>query len=211
MQRLIAPILYAFLSLLFVANAKANLIINGSFEDNQIQNGTWKLFSDQQLSGWRGNNMEIWNNFGAINMFDGNQLLELNSQLYKGQFTGISQSFATEIGQTYDISFAYRARHSNSESFNMRLDSGLGELFSKDFDDHVTGKWATYHGQFIATDTITTLHFNPLIPIRSTVGNLIDNIVVEKRSSTVVAEPQMLLMLALGLVLLTVVIRRRYA
>jgi hypothetical protein len=57
----------------------ANLIVNGSFEDNNVKSGKWSWFTADKVNGWDGSNIEIWDNLLSINAFDGSQIAELNS------------------------------------------------------------------------------------------------------------------------------------
>lgn len=40
-----------------------NLILNGSFENNDIKSNSWKVFIVGIVDGWSGINMELWDNF----------------------------------------------------------------------------------------------------------------------------------------------------
>lgn len=164
-------ILAAVAGLVFAGSAHANLIVNGSFEDNQVANGGWSYFSAASVNGWEGSNIEIWHNMG-VTAPDGAQIAELNAHPYTGNIFSIYQNFATVVGQLYDVSFFYRARSSANESFNFSVGS-----ISTLVNDHVTNKWNTYSNSFVATSAITELRFTSVDA--STVGNLLDGVVVK--------------------------------
>ncbi|MFC3093524.1 PEP-CTERM sorting domain-containing protein [Alteromonas sediminis] len=159
--------------------ASANLIINGSFEDNDVQQGKWKWFYAEDVNGWNGSTIEIWDNFKGIDATEGNQFAELNAHSNGKKQFGIFQTFQTNVGQTYDVSFAYRARQSNKEAFEIGLsDSNDVSFFNQIMDDHIVGEWSFFKGSFVSTTSTTSLWFSTVNPYSGTVGNFIDNISV---------------------------------
>lgn len=172
------------------ANA-ANLIVNGGFEDpvlsttvgNRDSNthSDWNYFDSSAVTGWDGYNIEIWNssNMGTVG-YEGVQHAELNSHP-AGDYN-LYQGFTTVVGQTYQISFAYMARSSSDESFEVGIvndtaDFGVSSVFAETLDDHVTGQWSTYTGTFIATSDYSIIYFKALTPT-GTVGNFLDDVAV---------------------------------
>lgn len=92
----------------------ANLITNGSFENNGsdlfANYGTWQTYNS--INGWSnsGNKVEIQNNgiFGAASVAaDGTKWLELDSY---GSYSITSQSISAVAGTAYTVSFAYAGR-----------------------------------------------------------------------------------------------------
>lgn len=181
------------------AVASANLIVNGSFEDNDVAAGTWQYFSAGAVNGWDGSNIEIWDSMNGVTAADGRQHAELNAHPYTGSEFSIYQTFATVVGQVYDVSFFYRARASDNEAFRFTVGS-IDTLIN----DHVTTKWNQYVNAFTATATTTTLRFTSVVPSADTVGNFLDGVVVNQR----VPEPAGYALLALGLVGLGMARRR---
>jgi len=179
--------------------ASANLIVNGSFEDNDVQQGKWKWFYADDVNGWNGSNIEIWDNFNGIDATEGNQFAELNSHANgKNQF-GIFQSFQTDIGRTYDVSFAYRARKSNKEAFEVGLSDSVDvPIFSQIVDDHTVGEWSFFTGSFVSRSTTTSLWFSTIFPYRGTVGNFIDDIKVTAVSEVPAPSVWILTIIGLG-------------
>ena len=175
------------LGLVLAASANANLIVNGSFEDNDVAEGTWQYFAADDVNGWDGSNIEIWDGLHGVASAVGEQHAELNAHPYAGEFS-IFQNFATVIGQSYDVSFFYSARQSNAESFAYSVGSLMGEL-----TDHVVGRWSQFQGSFIASSETSQIRFTAIT--NGTVGNFLDGVVV----TASVPEPGSLVLFALGL------------
>lgn len=192
MSKLIAiRILGVLAGLLLATGAQANLIVNGGFEDNNVAAGNWAYFSSSSVNGWDGDNIEIWDNFGGVVAPEGTQHAELNAHPFDGTVFSVFQSFATVIGQTYDVSFFYSARSSSNEQFSFSAGSLAAIL-----NDHVVGSWKQYTGSFVATGTSSTVTFTSYD--NSTGGNFLDDVVVTARANVVESNP--ILMLFIGLV-----------
>lgn len=103
-------------ALAFAGAAQAsNIVVNGSFENPAIANGTY-IFTDD-LFGWTigGDKMvEVRNNVAGA-AYDGNNYVELDSDVGN---MGIWQTLTTVIGQAYQISFAYAPRMNQPASTN---------------------------------------------------------------------------------------------
>jgi len=171
-------------ALFFSANTQANLIENGSFETPDIDtvigergstSATWQFYNSEDVDGFSGSNVEIWNSgFLGVEAWEGGQFMELNSHGNSvGAFT-VYQSFDTVIGQSYEFSFAYRARRNNNEAFNVNLGGSNSSLLDTTFSDHETGFWSTFTSFFTAEEEQTTLRFTAITPTSRTVGNFID-------------------------------------
>lgn len=152
--------------------AQANLITNGSFEDNSVSKGNWSWFTAAQVNGWEGSNIEIWNNFGGVTAYDGNQFIELNAHGNNQGAWSIYQPFATVVGQRYQLSFVYRARASANEQFKVSVANLLQTINNSDKKN-----WTMFSGSFIAQSTTSVLTFTSLT--NGTIGNFIDNVRVE--------------------------------
>ncbi|PUA29152.1 MAG: hypothetical protein B0W54_00640 [Cellvibrio sp. 79] len=184
-------VLGALAGLLLALNAQANLIVNGGFEDNNVAAGNWAYFPSSSVNGWDGDNIEIWDSFGGVVAPEGTQHAELNAHPFDGTVFSIYQSFATVIGQTYDVSFFYSARENNNEQFSFSAGT-LAVLLN----DHVVGSWKQYTGSFVATATTSAITFTSYD--NSTVGNFLDDVVVTTR--THVDESGALVMMMIGLI-----------
>jgi hypothetical protein len=128
-----------------------------------------------------------------VNDYKGNQFAELNAHPDMDGPFGIYQEIDTDIGQTYDLSFAYRARQNTSESFMLSLIAD-GIATDWDLNDHVTGSWSIFAGNFTATSLITTVKFTSVSP-DGTIGNFLDDVKVTAK----VPEPATLALMGLGL------------
>jgi hypothetical protein len=180
---------------LLCVGANANLIVNGGFEDNTVAAGNWAYFSSTNVNGWDGDNIEIWNQFGGVVAPEGNQHAELNAHPFDGTVFSIYQSFATVIGQTYDVSFFYSARVDSNEQFSFSAGTLAAIL-----NDHVVGSWKQYTGSFVANSVLSTITFTTYDA--GTLGNFLDDVVVTAKASVVESSPLVLLLIGFaGLVL----------
>ncbi len=160
--------------LLFSTTANANLIENGGFENPENVND-WTAYTS--VPGWEGSKVEIWKSgFNNVVSYEGVQHAELNSE-GSAPFT-IYQEFSTEIGQTYQVDFAYRARDNSEESFLFGIVEDINDIGNGDlFNDHVVGTWSTFTGTFTANSSTSYIFFKSVSP-DGTVGNFIDGVSV---------------------------------
>jgi len=198
MTALKAKCVALFAGLLLVGSAHANLIVNGGFEDNVIADGNWNWFPSSSVNGWEGSNIEIWHNLFGIASAEGQQHAELNADGGNSGVWSIFQKFATVVGQSYDVSFAYRARES-SDLFNFTVGS-----INSNFTNSDTTQWKIFSSSFVATSTLTTLTFTSLNA--GTLGNLLDDVKVNARVN--VSESGTLALFAIGLLGLGLVRRK---
>lgn len=167
---------FALALLLASGFAQASLIVNGSFEDDNIRANSWKAFSAGTVTGWEGSNMELWDNFRKFIAYDGDQYAELNAGGENGAYS-IFQSVSTIQGAVYDVSFAYAARSSTNESFLFEvIDASNQTLFSQIIDDHAVKMWSVFETSVTALSEITLFRFTSISG--GTVGNLVDAITV---------------------------------
>lgn len=191
-------------TLLFSPIASANLLTNGSFEQELVlgeAGGGWGFFSPADIDGWSSetNNIEIWNSgFNGVDAADGNQFAELNAHPETGNAFTLFQDIITTIGDSYELTFAYRAR-SGQESFSV----GAGNLMDTVANTN-TGSWTVYSALFTASEATTRLMFTSVDPETDTLGNFLDNVSVNR-----VPEPGTLALLGLGLAGLGISRRRR--
>ncbi len=152
-------------------SSHAGLIVNGDFEANTVNAGSWSWLPSSQIEGWQGSNMEIWHDMNGVQAVSGQHFIELNAHGNNQGAWSIFQSFATDIGQQYQLSFYYRARNNINEQFEL----SLGDT-SWLFDDHTTQGWAHYNNYFVAESSSMTLRFTSLN--QGTMGNLLDAVQV---------------------------------
>ncbi|GAA3961607.1 PEP-CTERM sorting domain-containing protein [Allohahella marinimesophila] len=181
-------------SIAMAATASANLIQNGGFEQPDVKAGTWKYFSASTVDGWNGSNIEVWDAFNGVTAYEGAQHAELNAHPSHGGAFSIFQGFDTTVGASYDLSFAYRARQSNNESFSAEV-AGINWIL----DDHTTSGWSLFSGSFLATSAFTTLTFTSIFPETGTVGNFLDDVQVTPSVAASVPAPASLALVAFGL------------
>ena len=191
-------------SLFIAAPASANLIVNGSFEDPDVASGAWQAFDASAVAGWDGSRIEIWDNFNSETAYQGDQFAELNSDPGTGTAFSIFQDIATDIGQTYDMSFAYQARRSDNEEFEFSVTPDGGVAMSWLLSDHTTNGWSVFSDSFVATAINTRIMFTSVVPETGTVGNFLDDVKV----TVAVPEPGTLALFSLGLLGLGMARRR---
>jgi hypothetical protein len=204
-MRKVAAVFLALMSICGVSHA--NLIVNGSFENNDIPNNSWRPFNAGTVDGWSGTNMELWDQFQRFKAFDGRQYAELNANGNGGRYS-IYQTINTIAGQSYDVSFVYAARRRKNESFRFDiLDINDSVLFSTVIDDHKVKSWSEFYSEFTAQSNLTTIRFSTIN--RGTYGNFIDNVSVTgapalalRASSFSVPEPSSILMLSAAMIFL---------
>lgn len=179
---------------IFAVSASANLIVNGSFEENDVPDSSWRWYESTSVAGWGGDNIEIWDSLQNVDSAVGDQHAELNAHpnTNDGIFS-IYQDFDTVVGQWYDVSFFYSARTGNAtssdEAFNFSIVDVIDDML---IDDHVKGEWSLFEGGFMATSATSRIEFTSVTT--GTYGNFLDGVSVS------VPEPGSIALLSLGLV-----------
>ncbi len=182
-----------FLTAVFLSfPVAADLLVNGSFEDEDVANNSWKAFSPDQVDGWDGSWVEVWDGlFGRV-AADGEQFAELNS-INKGNHSPFTlyQSVGVEAGGLYNVNFAYQARQNKNEAFTFSLLDSTGDtFFSQDIIHSDTSTWTRFDYDFSAPDELITVSFSSITT--GTLGNLIDDVSLSRPNdniSTDVAGP----------------------
>lgn len=203
-------------ALLASGSAGAASIINGSFEDNVLANGTWMIFnsplndathSTALVNGWASSpgtaGIEIRNNV-AGQAYDGNNFVELDTDTNSVAY----QNIATTLGEVYTLSFAYSPRPGVTgpvDTNNLKVywnGSSLG-LFGGINPSATTNNWVLFTTEVTGTGT-DTLRFEA-IGTSDSYGGSLDAVSI----TTAVPEPEVYAMLAAGLGLMGFVARRR--
>jgi hypothetical protein len=186
---------------LFSSFSQAGLIVNGGFEDTQVNDGSWRWFTSDNVAGWDGSNIEIWDSLTKFESYEGEQHAELNAHGSKGSFS-IFQTLSTSQNSAYDVSFAYAARRSTSEAFQFDIiDSSGFVIFSDIMDDHTVKSWSLFDTSFTALSDLTTIRFTTINS--GTYGNFLDDVNVVTSTTKLpgapvaVAEPTGILLSAL--------------
>ncbi|WP_162525016.1 DUF642 domain-containing protein [Marinobacter sp. BW6] len=182
--------------------ASGNLLTNGGFETSPAltqASGGWGFFTPDQVAGWDSetNNIEIWKSgFNGVNANEGGQFAELNAHPETGNAFTLFQDIVTNIGQSYELTFAYRARSgSGAESFNVTAgDINEGGL-NQDIANTSASDWTIFSSMFTASGELTRLMFTSVNPETQTLGNFLDSVSVIAK----VPEPGSLALLGLGL------------
>lgn len=208
-------LLSAALLLLAASHSRASLIVNGSFESftisglpNDFNWGPFITFfgppetgGNTELTGWTiaGNRGTNPNNVDLVNHilyapFVGGWSLDMEG--YDGASGVIQQAFATTVGGTYHLSFAYANNPEGGGAMANVLVTGLGILLNQDVS-HNTSTYANldynlFAADFVADSAITTLQFSALT-------NTGKGIALDAVSVDPVPEPSSALLLVLGL------------
>lgn len=207
-------------SLLFASGAHANLVVNGSFEGGTHTGGVYTggyitLYSPSTaINGWTITaGSADWINNGVWQASDGNYSLDMSGL---SAATIRSNSFSTDVGQLYELTFdmagnfANQVLH-NSHTKGMSVDvssSSQNFSFSTPYPDSYTSNpaalmypdmhWETRTMQFTATSTLTELVFTSFE--NNAYGAALDNVSVEAVSPvSSVPEPGMWMLLGSGL------------
>ena len=183
----------------FAATSSANLVVNGGFEDSLVKEDQWKWFESSDVNGWDGSTIEIWDNFQDFDSYEGEQHAELNAHGNGGLAFSIFQTFATTIGETYDVSFAYAARTHNNEQFRYSISDNNSQIDSVLIDNDKVKEWTFYESSFVALSTTSNIVFTAVTPHTGTVGNFLDSVSVIARTPVSVSSPASIALILSGL------------
>lgn len=204
----------ALLAMPLFALANPNLLQNGSFEDlGGVSLQGWGGYTfgagySETLPGWAiaAGSVDVTTNGSSW----GPAFVGLNSVDLNGWDAGtLSQSFATEIGKIYQVSFAFsRNAVGAPDQATALVTAGNGSLqivapndVSR-FGSAAAMKWEQASFQFTATGTLSTLSFQATVP-----GN--GGVFLDAVNVSAVPEPETYALMLAGLGAVGFVARRR--
>lgn len=175
--------------------AQANLIENGSFEEDSQANGTWSV--NGSLNGWtsEGAGIELRNGIAGT-AFDGVNYIELDSHNGSDTNSAAIQAIDTTAIE-YLLSFAYSPRIHQPSTTN-----GIEVYWNGDLLGMITGTggrshdWHVYSFSVTGGDQQSTLKF-VAVGTDDTLGGSLDAVSLV---AVTVPEPSTLALLGLGLV-----------
>lgn len=178
--------------------ASTNLLTNGSFDSDVQAAGSWSIKSN--LTGWTGGayGVELRDAIAGT-AYDGGNFIELDTTAN----SSISQTFATNVGQTYLLSFVYAARPDNKGAASDGISWSAGNMSNVAFGQDTNTAWTMMSASFVATGTSTTLSFKAM-GTSDSFGTSLDDV-----SVTAVPEPGSLALLGAGFSALAWTARRR--
>ena len=196
------------------AFAGGNLIVDGSFEDQTQDPGTWSIYS--AIPGWTAvspGQIEVRNDVAGTAKL-GSNFVELDANFN----SAMQQVVATTAGDEYQLSFWYSSRPASAfntafpggvvpaGSNGLSYDIGGGDVSVYDAteNDDPDNDWQLYTTTFIAAGPTTTITFTAT-GTSDSYGTSLDGVVL-----TAVPEPGELSLLAAGLLLVAGLARRRH-
>jgi uncharacterized protein YggL (DUF469 family) len=149
--------------------AGGELIQNGSFENFSINkdHGKWKLVN---FDNWSGSG-EVWNHDLGRVATDGTYKAELD--VGRRNVDSLTQSIATEDGETYTFSLDAYARRAGTSDFELLVD---GEVLLRVTPE---SNWGKYGVEFKGNGTEQTISIREIAEQDNGSGTVIDNISVQ--------------------------------
>ncbi|MEI7443761.1 MAG: beta-propeller fold lactonase family protein [Burkholderiales bacterium] len=161
-----------------VDRACGNLLANGSFEDNPLQPGAWRIVDG--LPGWTSPfGLEVWRSYAGNAAAQGDSFVELDAA---GGLDAISQTVATRPGEALTLRFAYAARpgvRADSTAFVVRWNGREVARLSPDGTGATSVRWLSHTVDVVATGR-DTLSFEEA-GVNDSYGALLDRVELYRR------------------------------
>lgn len=208
----------ALLAMLAANGTVQAAILNGSFETPVISAASFLNVApgaEPSGFGWTvvTNTVDIFS-VGVLGttapVVDGNQALDL---VGFGSTGALEQSFATALGQTYTLTFAYANNvGSGASSAQVAITEGLNSLLNQSIS-HSTSNganydWTTFSANFVATGTTAVLRFTNTLGGNNG-GILLDNVAVNRFTGSEIPEPSATWLAGAGVAALAVMRKLR--
>jgi Protein of unknown function (DUF642)/PEP-CTERM motif len=179
------------------------LVVNGGFESNVLNNGSWQVFTNGQVQGWLAQDeIEIRNNVAGT-AAGGSNYVELDAN----HNSSMSQDLHTQAGTDYLLSFYYSNRTGDSAATDgLSFKVGADYVILPALKTNNTGDnlWELFTTTFMATSAITRLTFTAM-GTNDSYGSSLDSISV----TPAVPEPETYAMLLGGLAVISFIGRKK--
>ncbi|MEM9090558.1 MAG: DUF4347 domain-containing protein [Cyanobacteria bacterium P01_F01_bin.53] len=173
-----------------------NLLTNGSFEANVVDNDRWTNLNAVDVAGWQslnGERLELWDSgHSGVTSSDGTNHLELD---YVGgsNLDAIYQDIQTQTGQTYTLTFDVRSRGANFNSDNeaVVVEWNGQALQANGFRAFDQGVWTTITTEVVGTGGIDRLLLRESSASGASngLGPLLDNVSLEANQPPISEPP----------------------
>lgn len=150
-----------------------NLLVNGDFEQNDRHTYANYYTSEDLAYIPLGDTVPGWTFSHSVDLYgpvhapqNGSQFLDLVGGGPVSQDFSLQQTFATIVGQAYQLSFFYGNNEQLATalaSFTASLSGGAGTIWTQDFthtgDTYYAHNWTSFTMTFVANSSSTTLAF----------------------------------------------------
>ncbi len=189
-----------------------SLIVNGSFEDPVVPDGSYTNFlaGSTAITGWQVVGIDsavtsgtFTQNGVVFNAQSGKQWLDLAGVTSNSKLSGVTQSVGTLVGATYELTFYVGSANDNTFFFpttvDLSIDGGARASYTNPTAPRNSLDWKQFTFDFTASKTLTNItFFNGSEPNNFLSG--LDNVALNRLNSpTATPEPGSLAVLCLGL------------
>jgi choice-of-anchor C domain-containing protein len=199
MRTLIRALVFALPALSAVPASAAPILVNGSFEIGPPMGGFQDvdvLAGSSAISGWTVFGTSIDYLGTPWDVPAGQHAIDLDGR--ESIFSGVSQTFATDIGQLYQVSFSLSGNPGGGPIVKEML--AMVGPYSAAYSFDTSGQtidalmWTPISFTFTANTAFSTLSFVSLTGTPNSYGALIDNATVQR-----VPEPATLMLIGVGI------------